>query len=85
MKLLRRACVALVPLAVTGGLLAMPSSAGAQVDLYPVCQLVGPAPGPQNGPIVVLLTQELAASGCGIVAGEVYTVTSVLESQLGSG
>lgn len=84
MKLFRRASIAIAPLAVAGGLLAMPSSAAAQVDLSETCFVISGAFGAQGANPVVLLAEQTAAAPCYIVAGEVYTVTSVLESELGS-
>lgn len=84
MKWFKRASMAIAPLAVVGGLLAVPSSAGAQVDLSETCFVLSGAFGAQGTPFPVLLVEETAGSACYVVAGEVDTVTSVVESELGS-
>jgi hypothetical protein len=84
-KLFKRASIAIAPLAVAGGLLAMPSSAGAQVDLSETCFVISGAFGAQGANPLVLVAEQTAGGACAIVANEVETVTSFVGSETGSG
>jgi hypothetical protein len=85
MRLLKRASMAVAPLAVVGGLLAVPSSAGAQVDLGETCFVISGAFGAQGQNPLVLVAEQTAGGACAIVANEVETVTSFVGSETGSG